>query len=172
METDRVSELIHWRSSASSVTINPTLQQHFNLRQVITICNHVLYQKEPTITRLQRQLGMWNSYIKHPWRGREYHPAQFGYLHEGERREAAYSSLNIWQEKQLINARLSWTGCQLCFHLEQDQACTKMQPDSVFGVPPARSSWQWETKRSVCVCVCITVWVHVQKKQLLCLEKD
>lgn len=155
METDQVSELIHWWSSAASVTINPTLQQHFNLVQVITICNHVVYHKQPTITRLQRQLGMWNSYIRHPWRGREYHSAKPGYLQGGERREAAYPSLNIWQEKQD-----NWSmqvypgqdvGCAFIWSRTPNQACTQMGPDRVFW---GSSSSFLLTVRNQKICVC------------------
>lgn len=94
--------------------------------------------------------------------------AQPDYLHRGGKWEAACPSLNIWQEKQdncSVQVRPGQDfSCAFVWSETPNWAFTQMEPDSLFFWI---SSQQWEIRKTVCVS-----GVHVQKQQLLCLERD
>lgn len=79
---------------------------------------------------------MWNSYTKQPRRGREYSWAQPDYLHRGGKWEAACPSLNFWQDKQDNCSVQVCPGqdfsCAFVWSRTPNQACTQMEPDSLF----------------------------------------
>lgn len=142
----------------------------------MSICNHVadhLRGKQPKTTRQQRQLGMWNSYTKQPWGWwGEYNWVQPGYLHGGERREAACPSCNIWQEKQdncSVQVRPGQdVSCAFVWSRAPNQARTQMEPDSIFWGFSSSFPLNSEKPKGLCVCVCVCVLAEYVSKSSSC----
>lgn len=147
---------------------------HFNLTKVRSICNHVadnLRGEEPKTTRLQRQLGMWNSYTKQPCWGRERNRVNLA-ISTGEGGKRPHAQVLIFDKRSKIIAQCKPVQDRMSAVLSfgaglQTRPGRRWSLTAFFGTSPARSSRQWETKRPACVRA-----IRVQKQQLLCLEKD
>lgn len=97
-----------------------TFQTH-EVYEHLQPCSWSSGRKEAKTTELQRQLGMWNSLSK-PSKGGGRTELNLA-ITTGEGDRGLHAQVLIFDKRSnkepMLRLRSSWTGCQLCFRLEQ-----------------------------------------------------